>query len=336
MQKTLIIAEAGVNHNGDLNLAKRLVELAKKAGADFVKFQSFKSEECVSIKAPKAKYQMQNAVDKNETQFEMIKKLELDEGAHKELLDYAKSLDIGFLSTPFDLPSIELLNELGLEMFKIPSGEITNLPYLKAVGGLKKRVILSTGMSDLNEIRAALSVLIKSGTKERDISILHANTAYPTPFEDVNLRALQTLQKEFPRHKIGFSDHSLGIACPIAAVAMGACIIEKHFTLDKCLLGPDHKASLEPNELEMMVQGIRQIEKALGDGEKRLTKSEKENLKIARKSLVARCEIKKGELFSEMNLTTKRPATGISAMRYDEFLGKVASKNYEKDELIKE
>lgn len=336
MQKTLIIAEAGVNHNGDLNLAKRLVELAKKAGADFVKFQSFKSEECVSIKAPKAKYQVQNAVDKNETQFEMIKKLELDKNAHKELLDYAKSLDIGFLSTPFDLPSIELLNELGLEMFKIPSGEITNLPYLRAVGSLKKRVILSTGMSDLNEIRAALSVLIKSGTKERDISILHANTAYPTPFEDVNLRALQTLQKEFPRHKIGFSDHSLGIACPIAAVAMGACIIEKHFTLDKHLAGPDHKASLEPNELEMMVQGIRQIEKALGDGEKRLTKSEKENLKIARKSLVARCEIKKGELFSEMNLTTKRPATGISAMRYDEFLGKVANKNYEKDELIKE
>ena len=336
MQKTLIIAEAGVNHNGDLNLAKRLVELAKKAGADFVKFQSFKSEECVSIKAPKAKYQVQNADDKNETQFEMIKKLELDEGAHKELLDYAKSLDIGFLSTPFDLPSIELLNELGLEMFKIPSGEITNLPYLRAVGSLRKRVILSTGMSDLNEIRAALSVLIKSGTKERDISILHANTAYPTPFEDVNLRALQTLQKEFPRHKIGFSDHSLGIACPIAAVAMGACIIEKHFTLDKHLAGPDHKASLEPNELEMMVQGIRQIEKALGDGEKRLTKSEKENLKIARKSLVARCEIKKGELFSEMNLTTKRPATGISAMRYDEFLGKVANKNYEKDELIKE
>ena len=336
MQKTLIIAEAGVNHNGDLNLAKRLVELAKKVGADFVKFQSFKSEECVSIKAPKAKYQVQNADDKNETQFEMIKKLELDKNAHKELLDYAKSLDIGFLSTPFDLPSIELLNELGLEMFKIPSGEITNLPYLRAVGCLKKRVILSTGMSDLNEIRAALSVLIKSGTKERDISILHANTAYPTPFEDVNLRALQTLQKEFPHHKIGFSDHSLGIACPIAAVAMGACIIEKHFTLDKHLAGPDHKASLEPNELEMMVQGIRQIEKALGDGEKRLTKSEKENLKIARKSLVARCEIKKGELFSEMNLTTKRPATGISAMRYDEFLGKVANKNYEKDELIKE
>ena len=336
MQKTLIIAEAGVNHNGDLNLAKRLVELAKKAGADFVKFQSFKSEECVSIKAPKAKYQVQNADDKNETQFEMIKKLELDKNAHKELLDYAKSLDIGFLSTPFDLPSIELLNELGLEMFKIPSGEITNLPYLRAVGALRKRVILSTGMSDLNEISAALSVLIKSGTKERDISILHANTAYPTPFEDVNLRALQTLQKEFPHHKIGFSDHSLGIACPIAAVAMGACIIEKHFTLDKHLAGPDHKASLEPNELEMMVQGIRQIEKALGDGEKRLTKSEKENLKIARKSLVARREIKKGELFSEMNLTTKRPATGISAMRYDEFLGKMASKNYEKDEFIKE
>ena len=336
MQKTLIIAEAGVNHNGDLKLARRLIEVASAAGADFVKFQSFKSEEVVSANAPKAKYQVQNAADKDESQFEMIKKLELDENAHRELLAHAKSLNIGFLSTPFDLPSIELLANLGLEIFKIPSGEITNLPYLKALGALGKKIILSTGMSDLAEIRAALGVLINSGTKECDISILHANTAYPTPFEDVNLRALQTLQKEFAPHKIGFSDHSLGIACPIAAVAMGASIIEKHFTLDKNLAGPDHKASLEPRELEMMVRGIRQIEAALGDGEKRLTKSEKENLKIARKSLVARCAIKKGELFSEANLTTKRPATGISAMRYDEFIGLAAARDYEKDELIRQ
>lgn len=336
MQKTLIIAEAGVNHNGDLNLAKKLVEVASEAGADFVKFQSFKSEEVVSLDAPKAKYQLENAQDKAETQFEMIKKLELNKNAHLELLAHCQKCGIAFLSTPFDLPSIALLDELGLEIFKIPSGEITNLPYLKAVGALRKKVILSTGMSDLGEIKAALQVLIKQGTKESHISILHANTAYPTPFDDVNLLALKTLQKEFPRHKIGFSDHSLGIACPLGAVALGASIIEKHFTLNKNLAGPDHKASLEPNELKAMVQGIRELERAMGNGEKKRTKSEKENLKIARKSLVAMCAIKKGEIFDEMNLTTKRPATGISAMRYDEFLGKAANKNYAKDELIKE
>lgn len=336
MQKTLIIAEAGVNHNGDLNLAKKLVEIASEAGADFVKFQSFKSEEVVSLDAPKAKYQLENAQDKAETQFEMIKKLELNKNAHLELLAHCQKCGIAFLSTPFDLPSIALLDELGLEIFKIPSGEITNLPYLKAVGALRKKVILSTGMSDLGEIKAALQVLIKQGTKESHISILHANTAYPTPFEDINLLALKTLQKEFPRHKIGFSDHSLGIACPLGAVALGASIIEKHFTLSKNLAGPDHKASLEPNELKAMVQGIRELEKAMGNGEKKRTKSEKENLKITRKSLVARCAIKKGEIFDETNLTTKRPATGISAMRYDEFLGKAANKNYAKDELIKE
>ena len=336
MQKTLIIAEAGVNHNGDLNLAKKLVEVASEAGADFVKFQSFKSEEVVSLDAPKAKYQLENAQDKAETQFEMIKKLELNKDAHLELLAHCQKCGIAFLSTPFDLPSIALLDELGLEIFKIPSGELTNLPYLKAVGALRKKVILSTGMSDLDEIKAALQVLIKQGTKESHISILHANTAYPTPFEDINLLALKTLQKEFPRHKIGFSDHSLGIACPLGAVALGASIIEKHFTLSKNLAGPDHKASLEPNELKAMVQGIRELERAMGNGEKKRTKSEKENLKIARKSLVARCAIKKGEIFDETNLTTKRPATGISAMRYDEFLGKAANKNYAKDELIKE
>lgn len=336
MQKTLIIAEAGVNHNGDLALAKKLIEAASEAGADFVKFQSFKAEECVSINAPKAKYQILNTADKNESQFEMIKKLELDKKAHLELLKYCQKCDIAFLSTPFDLPSITLLNELGLEIFKIPSGEITNLPYLKAVGALRKKVILSTGMSDLDEIKAALQILMTQGTKEHNISILHANTAYPTPFEDVNLRALQTLQKEFPRHKIGFSDHSLGISCPLAAVALGASIVEKHFTLDKNLKGPDHKASLEPNELKAMVQGIRQIELALGSGKKGISESERENLHIARKSLVAKTAIVKGDIFDETNLTTKRPANGISAMRYDEFLGKKATKNYEKDELIQE
>ena len=208
MQKTLIIAEAGVNHNGDLALAKKLVEVASESGADFVKFQSFKTEECVSIDAPKAKYQIQNAENKDESQFEMIKKLEFDKNAHLELMKHCEKCGIAFLSTPFDLPSIALLNELGLEIFKIPSGEITNLPYLKAIGALRKKVILSTGMSDLNEIKAALQILITQGTKESDISILHANTAYPTPFEDVNLRALQTLQQEFPKQKIGFSDHS--------------------------------------------------------------------------------------------------------------------------------
>lgn len=336
MQKTLIIAEAGVNHNGDLALAKKLIEAASEAGADFVKFQSFKTEECVSVSAPKAKYQIANAENKDESQFEMIKKLELDKEAHLELMKHCEKCGIAFLSTPFDLPSIALLDELGLEIFKIPSGEITNLPYLKAVGALRKKVILSTGMSDLDEIKAALQILTAQGTKEEDISILHANTAYPTPFEDVNLRALQTLQKEFTRHKIGFSDHSLGISCPIAAVALGASIVEKHFTLDKNLRGPDHKASLEPNELKAMVQGVRQIELALGSGKKGISESERENLNIARKSLVAKRAIQKGEIFDETNLTTKRPAGGISAMRFDEFLGKKANKDYERDELIKE
>lgn len=334
MQKTIIIAEAGVNHNGDLSTAKRLVEVAAKAGADFVKFQSFIATECVSVGAPKAKYQKENATDANETQLEMIKKLELSKNAHIELMAHCKKCGISFLSTPFDLPSIALLNELGLEIFKIPSGEITNLPYLKAIAKCGKKVILSTGMSDLAEIKAALKVLIKFGTKRENIAILHANTAYPTPAGDVNLRAILTLQKTFPRHKIGFSDHSLGINADIAAISLGASIIEKHFTLDKSLPGPDHRASLNPNELEMMIKSIREVEIMLGSGVKRLTKSEKENIKIARKSLVARTAIKKGEKFSEENLTTKRPGNGISAMLYDKFLGKIARKNYEKDELI--
>lgn len=334
MQKTIIIAEAGVNHNGDLSAAKRLVEVAAKAGADFVKFQSFIATECVSKDAPKAKYQQKNAQDKAESQLEMIKKLELSKQDHIELIAHCEKCGVKFLSTAFDLPSIALLNELGLEIFKIPSGEITNLPYLKSIAKLDKKVILSTGMSDLNEIKAALKVLVKFGTKRENIAILHANTAYPTPIKDVNLRAILTLKKHFPRHKIGFSDHSLGINAPIGAVALGASIVEKHFTLDKSLPGPDHKASLNPNELEMMVKSIRDLEMMLGNGVKKMTKSEKENIKIARKSLVAKIFIKKGEKFSEENLTTKRPGSGISAMLYDKFLGKIAKKNYEKDELI--
>ncbi|NDJ26737.1 N-acetylneuraminate synthase [Campylobacter sp. MIT 12-8780] len=336
MQKTLIIAEAGVNHNGDLNMAKKLIEVACEAGADFVKFQSFKTEEVVSLNAPKAAYQLENALDKNESQFEMIKKLELDKKAHLELIKHCKKCGIAFLSTPFDLPSIALLDELGLDIFKIPSGEITNLPLLKAIAKLDKKVILSTGMSDINEIENALNILIQNGTKAENISILHANTAYPTPFEDMNLNAIKSLQKTFSKHKIGLSDHSLGIHCAVAAVALGASIIEKHFTLDKNLAGPDHKASLEPHELKAMIKAIRECELALGDGIKKISASEKENLCIARKSLVAKKEIKKGELFTELNLSTKRPANGISAMRYDEFIGRRANKDYEKDELIQE
>ncbi|TQR33817.1 N-acetylneuraminate synthase [Campylobacter sp. MIT 99-7217] len=336
MQKTLIIAEAGVNHNGDLSLAKKLIEKASEAGADYVKFQSFVANECISKNAPKAQYQVENAEDKNETQLEMIKKLELSRADHEELIKHCKDFNINFLSTAFDLPSIRLLDELGLEIFKIPSGEITNLPYLKAIAKLDKKVILSTGMSRLQEISWALNVLIQNGTKKENISILHANTAYPTPFEDANLKAILTLQNEFKSHDIGYSDHTLGITCPIMAVTLGAKIIEKHFTLDKTMSGPDHKASLEPSELKAMIQAIRQAELALGSGLKELSPSEKENLKIARKSLVASCAIKKGEKFSEQNLTTKRPANGICAMRYDEFLGKIASKDYQADELIDE
>ena len=336
MQKVLVIAEAGVNHNGDLNLAKKLIEKASEAGADYVKFQSFVASEGISKNAPKAKYQIKNAKDKNESQFEMIKKLELSKKDHLELIRHCKKCKIAFLSTPFDLPSIELLNELKLELFKIPSGEITNLPYLKAIAKLNKKVILSTGMANLKEISWALNVLMQNGTKKENISILHTNTAYPTPFEDANLKAILSLKRHFKEHIIGYSDHTLGITCAIMAVSLGAKIIEKHFTLDKNLNGPDHKASLEPFELKAMIKAIKETELALGNGRKCISKSEKENLLIARKSLVAKIDIKKGQIFSEQNLTTKRPASGISAMLYDEYLGRVAKKTYKKDELINE
>ncbi|MDL0103874.1 N-acetylneuraminate synthase [Campylobacter felis] len=332
MKKVLIIAEAGVNHNGDLNLAKKLIEQAAKAGADIVKFQTFKAEDCVSIKAKKAKYQLENTA-KDESQLEMIKKLELSREAHFELMKHCKKHNIAFLSTPFDLESVAFLQSLNLSYFKIPSGEITNLPYLKAVARCKKKVLLSTGMANLAEIEAALEILRKNGT--RDITLLHCTTEYPAPFEEVNLNAIKTLKEAF-KLKVGYSDHTKGIVAALGAVALGAVVIEKHFTLDKTMEGPDHKASLEPSELKELCEGIRTLEKALGNGIKKASKSEAKNIIIARKSLVAKCEIKKGDKFSEQNLTTKRPGSGISAMRYEEYLGKRALKTYKKDELINE
>ena len=332
MKKVLIIAEAGVNHNGDINLAKKLIEQAAKAGADVVKFQTFKANSCVSVSAKKAKYQLETTA-KEESQLEMIQKLELSYEAHFELIEHCKKHGIAFLSTPFDLESVEFLRGLDLPYFKIPSGEITNLPYLKAVAKCKKKVLLSTGMANLGEIEAALTILRKNGT--RNITLLHCNTEYPTPFEDVNLNALKTLKEAF-KLEVGYSDHTEGIVASLGAVALGAVVIEKHFTLDKTMEGPDHRASLEFEELRALCKGIRELEKALGSGIKKASKSEAKNKIIARKSLVAKREIQKGEKFSEQNLTTKRPGSGISAMRYEEYLGKRALKTYKKDELINE
>ncbi len=331
-KKVYIIAEAGVNHNGSLKLAKQLIDIASCAGIDAVKFQSFKASNLVSENAKKAEYQKETT-NQHESQFDMLKKLELKKETHIELINYAKEKNIEFLSTPFDLESIDLLDDLGLNIFKIPSGEITNLPYLRKIGSLKKEVILSTGMSNLQEIKDALGILIESGTQKDNITILHANTEYPTPYEDVNLNAMRTISKEF-NIKVGYSDHTLGIEVPIAAVAMGATIIEKHFTIDKTLDGPDHKASLDSDELKAMVCGIRNIENALGNGIKQASKSESKNICIVRKSIVASKDIKKGEIFTEKNITTKRPGNGISPMKWDDIVGSIATKNYIKDELI--
>ena len=330
--RIFIIAEAGVNHNGSISLAKKLIDIAKESGADAVKFQTFKAELTISKTAQKADYQKKNT-DNSESQYDMIKKLELDLDTHKELMSYCQDKNIMFLSTPFDHDSIELLNNLGLEIFKIPSGEITNLPYLRHIGSLNKKVILSTGMADIGEIEDALDILIKAGTLKENITVLHANTMYPTPMEDVNLRAMITIGKTFDV-AYGYSDHTLGIEVDIAAAAMGASCIEKHFTLDKTMDGPDHKASLEPDELKAMVMAIRNIEKALGSSVKKASKSETPNIKVARKSIVASLNIKKGELFTERNLAIKRPSGGISPMRWDEIIGSIATKDYEVDEFI--
>jgi len=333
LNNVFIIAEAGVNHNGSIKLAKKLIDVACDAGVDAVKFQTFKAKNLVTKNAQKATYQKENMTDNDNSQFNMLKKLELDIDTHKELIGYCNSKNIMFLSTPFDHDSIELLNDLGLEIFKIPSGEITNLPYLRHIGKLNKQVILSTGMADIGEIEDALDVLIQSGTKKNNITILHANTMYPTPMEDVNLKAMITIGNTFDC-KYGYSDHTLGIEVDIAAVAMGASCIEKHFTLDKTMDGPDHKASLEPDELIAMVKAIRNIELALGSSVKKPSKSETPNISIARKSIIAKTNIEKGETFTENNITIKRPGTGINPMRWDEIIGTISNKNYNEDELI--
>ena len=327
-----IIEEAGVNHNGSIELAKQLIDVASNSGADAVKFQTFKAENLVSKNAQKAEYQ-KKTTDISESQFDMIKKLELDVNTHKELMAYCQEKNIMFLSTPFDHDSIDFLNELGLKIFKIPSGDITNFPYLKRVGALGKQVILSTGMSTLKEVGDALTILVGTGTQKANITVLHANTMYPTPMEDVNLNAMLAIQEEFGV-AIGYSDHTLGIEVDIAAVAMGASIIEKHLTLDKTMEGPDHKASLEPEELKDMVVAIRNIENALGSYEKKPSPSEIVNMDVARKSIVASCIIKKGELLSDKNLIAKRPGTGLSPMKWDAVIGTKATKNYQEDELI--
>jgi len=330
--KVFIIAEAGVNHNGSIELAYKLIDIAVEAGADAVKFQTFKAENLVTKSADKADYQKQTT-DESESQFEMIKKLELDFDIHKKLINYCKEKDIMFLSTPFDHESIDLLNELQLQIFKIPSGEITNLPYLRHIGLLNKKVFLSTGMSNLQEVGDALTVLINSGTLKENITVLHANTMYPTPMEDVNLNAMQTIHKEFGV-AVGYSDHTLGIEVDIAAVAMGASIIEKHFTLDKAMDGPDHKASLEPDELKAMVSAIRNIEKALGGYEKKPSPSESINIDVARKSIVANQIIKKGELLSKKNITIKRPGAGINPMKWDVVIDTIAIRDFLENENI--
>ncbi len=332
MKKTIIIAEAGVNHNGDINLAKQLIEVASKSGADYVKFQTFKTELVVSKFAQKAEYQKQ-ITKENESQFEMIKKLEFNNKTHLELLNGCKENNIKFLSTPFDLESIELLFDLGIKLYKVPSGEITNYPYLRKVAQKQLPIILSTGMANLSEIEQALDILLDNGLKRNAITILHCNTEYPTPIRDVNLKAMLTIKDAF-KVNVGYSDHTLGIEIAIAAVSMGASVIEKHFTLDKTMDGPDHKASLEPDELKAMIKGIRDIELAMGSGIKKSSPSESKNKAIARKSIIAKRTIKKGEIFSEKNITVKRPGTGISPMRWEELIGKIAMKDFMLDDLI--
>lgn len=330
MHKVFIIAEAGVNHNGSIELAKKLVDAAVVAGADAVKFQSFKAEKLVCKHAKKAEYQ---TTAEDESQFEMLKKLELDEAAHRTLVQYCVDKKIQFLSTPFDHDSIDLLAGLGMRTFKIPSGEVTNLPYLRKVGRTANEVILSTGMANLGEVEAAINALMSTGLAKEKITVLHATTEYPCPMDEVNLRAMQTMCNAFDV-KVGYSDHTPGIEISLAAVAMGACVIEKHFTLDRNMTGPDHKASLEPNELNALVKGIRHISMALGDGIKQPSKSEAKNIPISRKSIVAARPIRTGEKLTEENLTAKRPGSGINPMRWDEVIGQVATKNYESDDLL--
>ena len=330
--KVFIVAEAGINHNGKLENAIKLVDAASNAGADAVKFQTFIAEACISKNAPKAEYQNRN-LESNESQLEMAKKLELNYESFKKIKEYCGQKNIEFLSTAFDIESLIMLMNLGQRIIKIPSGDITNLPFLKMIGSLRKEVIMSTGMCRLDEVKDALDILIKNGTKKENITILHCNTEYPTPMMDVNLKAMITIQDKLGV-AVGYSDHTLGIEIPIAAVTLGATVIEKHLTLDNNLPGPDHRASIEPQELKSMVKAIRNIEKSMGDGIKQPSPSEIKNIPIARKSIVAKKIIKKGELFTEANLTVKRPGNGITPMAWDDYIGKYSNKTYQIDDLI--
>lgn len=330
MEHICIIAEAGVNHNGNFDTAIQMVKAAKRAGADYIKFQTFVPEKLVSESAQKAEYQ-KKTTGADESQLDMLKKLTLTNGEFWKIKKYCDELEIGFISTPFDLESVEFLESMNMDFWKIPSGEITNLPYLEKLAITKRRIVMSTGMSDMKEIKDAVALLERKGAG--DITLLHCNTQYPTPFCDVNLKAMNEIKMETGK-KVGYSDHTSGIEIPIAAVAMGAVMIEKHFTLDREMEGPDHKASLEPDELKKMVLAIRNIEKAVGDGIKRPSDSEVKNRDIVRKSIVASKDIRSGETFSKDNLTTKRPGDGISPMHWYEVLGKDAIKDFRKDEKI--
>ena len=327
-----IIAEAGVNHNGNLKTAKALIDVAKSAGADAVKFQSFRAEELSSKFARKANYQ-KKTTPANESQLEMLKRLELTPEDMKKLLAHCKKRKIVFMSSPFDLKSADFLHRIGQKILKIPSGEINNLPYLRRIGGFKKRIVLSTGMSYLKEIKMALDVLVRAGTKKENITVLHCNSSYPTPYEDVNLLAMKTI-KDALNVKVGYSDHTPGIEVAVAAVALGAEVIEKHFTLDKNMKGPDHCASLEPDELKRLVKAVRDVEVSLGNGIKKPTLSELENRTVVRKSIVATKIIKKGDVFTEDNLTAKRPGTGLNPMLWDHIMARKARRDFMPDEEI--
>jgi N-acetylneuraminate synthase len=333
MNRTLIIAEAGVNHNGSLENAFRLIDAAKEAGADYVKFQTFKADKLVNRSVQKADYQKSNLKEENNTQYSMLKKLELTEQMHLEILNYCKKKEISFLSTPFDIESIGFLKSLGITIGKIPSGEITNLPYLKQMAISFPKLIVSTGMCTMEDVKKAVNAMLSIGAIKNNITVLHCNTEYPTPMEDVNLSAMLTMRDELDI-KVGYSDHTMGIEVPIAAVAMGATVIEKHFTLDRTLPGPDHMASLEPHELKAMVAGIRNIEQALGTGEKVPSNSERKNIEIIRKCIVADKYIAKGEYFCEENLSVKRAGAGISPMDWDIVIGQKAVKDFTADEII--
>ena len=332
MEHVLIIAEAGVNHNGSYERALQMIDSAADAGADIIKFQSFKTEKLVTRDAPKAAYQETNTGNSG-GQFDMLKKLELDRNAHLGLMAHCRNRGIRFMSTPFDADSAEMLHQLGVGMFKVGSGDLTNVPLLRQLAGFGKPVIISTGMANLDEIGQALQVLLNGGLNKNQVMILHANTDYPTAYTDVNLKAMATIANTFGIIA-GYSDHTDGIEVPVAAVALGAKVIEKHFTLDRNLEGPDHKASLEPAELKAMVRSIRNIEQALGNGIKVPSEGEKKNMVAARKSIVAARDIKKGEKLTTENLTVKRPGSGISPLRWDEIIGTFATHDYRKDELI--